>query len=67
MVDLDRITVRAIASFRRLNATKEILLDITEDGVITEDEKPDMQKVLDNLEELEAVTQNLKIWVKKNL
>lgn len=67
MVDLDRITVRAIASFRRLNVTKEILLDITEDGVITEDEKPDMQKVLDNLEELEAVTQNLRIWVKKNL
>ena len=46
---------------------EEILLDITEDGVITEDEKPDMQKVLGNLEELEAVTQNLRIWVKKNL
>ena len=60
-------TIRAIASFRRLNVTKEILLDITEDGVITEDEKPDMQKVLGNLEELEAVTQNLRIWVKKNL
>lgn len=67
VVDLDRITVQAIASFRRLNVTNEILLDITEDGVITEDEKPDMQKVLDNLEELEAVTQNLRIWVKKNL
>ena len=67
VVDLDRITVQAIASFRRLNVTKEILLDITEDGVITEDEKPDMQKVLENLEELEAVTQNLRIWVKKNL
>ena len=67
MIDLDRITIRAIASFRRLNVTKEILLDITEDGVITEDEKPDMQNVLGNLEELEAVTQNLRIWVKKNL
>ena len=67
VTNLDRITVQAIASFRRLNVTEEILLDITEDGVITEDEKPDMQKVLDNLEELEAVTQNLRIWVKKNL
>lgn len=67
VTNLDRITVQAIASFRRLNVTEEILLDITEDGVITEDEKPDMQKVLENLEELEAVTQNLRIWVKKNL
>ena len=67
VTNLDRITVQAIASFRRLNVTKEIFLDITEDGVITEDEKPDMQKVLENLEELEAVTQNLRIWVKKNL
>ncbi len=67
VTNLDRITVQAIASFRRLNVTEEILLDITEDGVITEDEKPDMQKVLEELEELEAVTQNLRIWVKKNL
>ena len=67
VTNLDRITVQAIASFRRLNVTEEILLGITEDGVITEDEKPDMQKVLENLEELEAVTQNLRIWVKKNL
>ena len=49
----------------RLNATKELLLDITEDGMITEDEKLDMQKILDNLEELEIITQNLRIWVKK--
>lgn len=67
VVDLDRITIQALSSFRRLDKTKEILLDITEDGIITEDEKPDMQKVLDDLEELETVAQNLRIWVKRNL
>lgn len=67
VVDLDRITIQALSSFRRLDKTKEILLDITEDGIITEDEKLDMQKVLDDLEELETVAQNLRIWVKKNL
>jgi len=67
VVDLDRITIQVLSSFRRLDKTKEILLDITEDGIITEDEKPDMQKVLDDLEELETVAQNLRIWVKKNL
>lgn len=67
VVDLDRICVRALASFRKLNETKDRLLDITEDGIVSEDEKADMEKVLHDLEELEEITQNLKIWIKKNL
>ncbi len=31
------------------------------------DEKPEMEKVLRNLEELEKITQNLRVWIKKNL
>lgn len=65
--DLDRIALHAICSFREMRENAEILLDITKDGVITEDEKPDMQKVLNYLGELEAVAQSLRIWVKKNL
>ena len=64
---LDRIAIRALVSFRKLSNTRELLLDITADGVISEDEKDDLQKILENLEELEASAQNLKIWVKKNL
>ena len=66
-VDLDRITIRALSSFKKISQTEKILLDITEDGIISDDEKPAMQKVLENLGELEAITQNLKVWVKKNL
>lgn len=65
--ELDRIVIKALASFQKLDNTKESLLDITEDGVISEDEKPALKKIIKNLEELEVVTQNLKIWVKKNL
>lgn len=65
--DLDRITVRALSAFRKLEKTKETLLDITEDGVISEDERADMQKILSDLEELSGIAQNLKLWVKKNM
>ena len=65
--NLDRITVRAVSAFRKLDVTEALLLDITEDGVISEDEEKDMQKILAELEELAAITQNLKLWVKKNL
>ena len=66
-VDLDRITIRALSSFKKISQTEKILLDITEDGIISDDERPAMQKVLENLGELEAIAQNLKVWVKKNL
>lgn len=64
--DLDRITVKAMASLRKMVETKDILLDITEDGILSEDEKPELEQVLRNLEEVVAVAQSLKVWVEKN-
>ncbi|TGY90885.1 XRE family transcriptional regulator [Petralouisia muris] len=65
--DLDRISIRVFAALRKLGGTGELLLEIAEDGIVSEDERPDMQRVLESLGELEAVTQNLKLWAKKNL
>lgn len=67
LADLDRISIRALSTFRKIGETRELLLDITEDGIISEDEKEDLNKVLENLEELEQIAQSLKLWVKKNL
>lgn len=67
LADLDRISIKALATFRKLGETKELLLDITEDGVIDESEKPQLDKILGTLDELEKVAHSLKIWVKKNL
>lgn len=65
--DLDRITVKAMASLRKAAQTKELLLDITEDGVISEDEKPSLKRVLETLDEISAIAQSLKAWTEKNL
>ncbi|MEH2957793.1 helix-turn-helix transcriptional regulator [Candidatus Merdisoma sp. JLR.KK006] len=65
--DLDRISIKALAAFRKLGETKDLLLDITEDGVIDESERPQLDKILGTLDELEQVAQSLKVWVKKNL
>ncbi len=64
---LDRITVRMLSAFRELEGAKELLLDITGDGVVDGSEKADMEKIIGKLEELEAVTQSMKLWAKKNL
>ena len=53
LADLDRISIKALATFRKLGETKELLLDITEDGVIDDSEKPQLDKILGTLDELE--------------
>lgn len=67
VADLDRVSLKAVSVFRKLEGAKELLLDITEDGVIDETEKPILDKILQTLDEFEQVTQNLKLWAKKNL
>lgn len=64
---LDRISLRAISVLREMGSVQELLIDITADGVISQNEVQDMQKILGTLEELEQITQSLKLWVKKNL
>lgn len=65
--DLDRITVKAMASLRKAAETKELLLDITEDGVITDEEKPSLKRILATLDGITAIAQSLKVWTEKNL
>lgn len=67
LVDMDRITIRMLSTFRKIGETKEMLLDITEDGVINENEKPQLEEILKNLEEVEEIAQSMKLWIKKNL
>lgn len=62
---LDRISLRALSTFRKIEETKDLLLDVAKDGKI---DKPDkIQNILENLEELEQIAQSFKLWIKKNL
>lgn len=54
VVELDRVTLKLLKRLRvdQLEEIKEKLVDIAEDGVISEEEKPDMAKIMDYLDEL---------------
>lgn len=65
--ELDRITVKAMASLRKISDVREELLSITEDGAITNDERPALEAIIRNLDELSAIAQSLKAWTEKNL
>ena len=65
--DLDRISVKALSSFRKISKAKDLLLDITEDGMITEEEKGDLETIIKTLDEVTQITNELKIWAEKNI
>lgn len=67
IASLDRISLKTLGALRKVTETRETLLEITADGVITDDEKGKLGEVVGNLEEIEQVAQSLKIWIKKNL
>lgn len=63
--NIDRISVKALASFRKVNTAKELLLDISADGVVDDSEMDDMQKIIDTLTEIEQISAELKVFVEK--
>ena len=64
---LDRISLEALSSFRKISRAKDLLLDITEDGIIDESEVDDLKSIVRTLEEGGRVTEQLKCWIEKNI
>lgn len=64
--DLDRITLKTLSSFRKISGAKESLLNIVEDGVISEEEKPELNELLTIMDEVEIVIKTFKLWAEKN-
>ncbi len=65
--DIDRITIRALVTLRKVSDTKNALLDIMEDGIIDDDEKPVLYEIVKVLDEINEVTASLKNWIKRNI
>jgi hypothetical protein len=65
--DLNRLSVRMLSTFRNLKSTESMLLDVTEDGLVDQSEQETIKKIVDNLEEVESISQGLKVWMKRNL
>ena len=57
IVDFDRLALKVLGSLK----------DISEDGVISEDERPAFQDILDSLEKISTNAKALKLWAIKNI
>lgn len=61
--DLAQITVEMMVSLNNLVKEKERLLEITVDGVISEDEIQDFTKIQKELEKMSLTIDSLKLWI----
>lgn len=62
-VSIDRVTVKLLKSLRvdDIERVKDKLLAIAEDGIISEDEKPDLREVMEYLDKLSKTVSELRI------
>ena len=63
MSSLPEIVLGMLSALNSLNNQKERLIDITADGVISDDEIPDFVSIQKQLEQIDLTVESLKLWV----
>ncbi len=67
LLHLDRITIRILTALGNTEFIQKTILEIVKDGVISEDEQPQVQQILKALENISKAAMEMKLWVEKNL
>ena len=63
--ELSQITLEMLASLNSLDKQKNRLVEITVDGVISEDEMEDFKKIQEQLTYISMAIDSLQLWVQK--
>ena len=61
--ELSQITLEMLASLNAMEKEKNRLVEITVDGVISEDEKKDFNKIKSELESIQLSISSLQMWI----
>lgn len=64
---LPQIVLEMLAALNVLEQSKERLIEISADGVISDSEMPDFIKIRDKLEDMSLIIDSLKLWLDKTL
>ena len=63
--DLSQISLEMLASLNSLEKEKSRLIEITVDGIISEDEKEDFERIQNQLAQIAMAVDSLQLWVQK--
>jgi len=65
--DITKLTLEMLVSLNSLEQDKNRLMEIAVDGVISEDEISDFEKIRHKLSEISMAIDSLDLWTKKNM
>lgn len=65
--DLSQITLEMLATLNSLNRDKERLIEITVDGIISEDEIKDFLSIQESLEKMALAISALQLWIEQKI
>ncbi|MBR0115178.1 MAG: XRE family transcriptional regulator, partial [Firmicutes bacterium] len=63
--DLSQITLEMLATLNALDKEKNRLIEITVDGVISDEERRDFEAIRDRLSEMSKTISAMTLWVDK--
>jgi len=63
--ELSQITLEMLASLNSLEKEKNRLIEITVDGIISDNEKSDFKRIQDQLSQISLAIDSLQLWVQK--
>lgn len=66
LCELDRLTVKAITSLKDVEEIKDGILEIAEDGQVTDDEWVRLDEIVEKLKRISRVGQELELFMQKN-
>ncbi len=64
--ELSQIAIETLNSLNHLSQVKERLLEIVEDGEITDDEYADFQRIKANLDKMAQAVESLQLWLNES-
>ncbi len=65
VLQIDRLTVKILASLREANAIRGTMLDIVADGKVSSEEVPKLKEVMDDLDRIVQAAEEMRIWISK--
>ena len=63
--DLSQITLETLASLNALEKEKNRFIEITVDGIISDDEKEDFERIQNQLAQISLAVDSLQLWVQQ--
>ena len=67
IAELDRLALKILSAFKNVSKIRESIIDIAADGIISTDEIPTLESIINDLDVITKNSQELKLWVTKNL